>query len=468
MAYVSLPKPGLLISNSHLLVCASPWTALQCALPLLSPWEMSILYFEKVQMGTYAIREVQQALANRSAQPPRVTPGLERVRDDAHAFELADQLAVRFAEGAALRDRERQLPWEALDDLSASGLLTLTVPKSFGGPGLPYSTTIGVVDRLSRGDPSLGQLTLSMLVAIRLLITAGTPEQQHYFFAKILSGYRWGNASAEVGGPRTDTSTTRLTRVADSDDFQLDGVKGYSTGSLFSQLITIVCRDDEGRTVSAVIERDAPGLEIEDDWDGFGQRTTASGTLRLKAVRVRRDHVFHTEQLGKLSHSYGLPYLVHAAIDVGIARAALNDTVDYVQHKARAWRTTSLSKASDDPLVVSEIGRLNIRLEAAAALLDRASLAFDVAVSSNKAEDMTVAHIRIAEANVLAAEIAVEASSKLFQLCGASATRASLALDRHWRNARTHTVHDPVHWKVHAVGDYVLNGTAPRNGRPRA
>ena len=71
------------------------------------------------------------------------------------------------------------------------------------------------------------------------------------------------------------------------------------------------------------------------------------------------------------------------------------------------------------------------------------------------------ASVAVAEAKVLANDIALFASSRLFEFGGASSARTSLNLDRHWRNARTHTLHDPVRWKYHLIGNYVLNDRNP-------
>ncbi len=95
--------------------------------------------------------------------------------------------------------------------------------------------------------------------------------------------------------------------------------------------------------------------------------------------------------------------------------------------------------------------------------LERAARTLDAlaAQSELSEDDVARASVAVGEAKVLTTEIALLASEKLFELAGTQATLAEHGLDRHWRNARTHTLHDPVRWKYHLVGNYYLNGVAP-------
>ncbi|WP_443089220.1 SfnB family sulfur acquisition oxidoreductase [Xylophilus sp.] len=377
-----------------------------------------------------------------------------RIADDAEAIDVARQLAADFRTGALLRDRERRLPWAELDALSHSGLLALRVPRSHGGAGVSYTTVGRVVATVSEADPSLGQLFLSILLANAIVEAVGTPAQQAELFGKVLAGWRWGNGHAEAGGPRSGVTTTTLVRRADGN-YVLDGCKFYATGALFSHLVSVGAVDEVGRAVTAVLDRHAPGLSIVDDWDGFGQRTTASGTLVAEGVVVEPGRVLDSERARAISGSFGLPDLVHSAIDLGIARAAADDAIAYTRGRARGHGRAGVQQAVDDPYVRQEVGNLVVRVHAAEALLERGTRLFDAAQGGDAAarDEATVA---LAEAKILTTEAALLASNVIFQLGGASSTRAQHGLDRHWRNARTHTVHDPVHWKYPLIGGHYL------------
>ena len=142
-------------------------------------------------------------------------------------------------------------------------------------------------------------------------------------------------------------------------------------------------------------------------------------------------------------------------------RIKLIETIDYVKSHARPWIDSGLEKASDDPYTIANIGELKIKLRAAEAVLDLAGDAIDEAIVETNEETVAQATLLVAEAKVLTTEIAILASNKLFELSGARSTLQQLNLDRHWRNARTHTLHDPVRWKYNIVGNYYLNGVLP-------
>jgi SfnB family sulfur acquisition oxidoreductase len=378
------------------------------------------------------------------------------IRSDEEALEVAHRLAASFRLEALQRDQQRRLPWAELDQFSQSGLLAARVPKAYGGAEISYTTVARTVSIVSAADPSLGQLMLSILLSNAIIDAVGRPEQKDDFFAKVLLGYRWGNGHAEAGGSQSGVTTTRVTRQGER--YVVNGQKFYSTGALYSHLISVGCLDENGKSVTAVLARHAPGLTILDDWDGFGQRTTASGTLLLNNVVVEASHLLDSERARATSTSFGIPDLVHSAIDLGIAQAAVDDTIAYVREHARAFRRAGVERAVDDPYIQQEVGNLVTRLHAAEALLERGAGIFDRAVASKDPAANTAAAVALAEAKILTTEVSLLASNKLFQLGGASSTLPSHGYDRHWRNARTHTVHDPVHWKFPLIGSHYLKG----------
>jgi alkylation response protein AidB-like acyl-CoA dehydrogenase len=212
------------------------------------------------------------------------------------------------------------------------------------------------------------------------------------------------------------------------------------------------------------VPRDAPGLSVIDDWSSFGQRTTASGTVSFEQVPVDPQDVLPIWQLADRPGLFGpTSQLIQAAIDQGIAQAALADTLAFVRERARPWVDSGLEQASDDPYIIADVGRLQIELHAAHEVLQEASHTLDAIAAEGTidAEASARASVAVAEAKILTTRIALEASEKLFELAGSAATRAAHNLDRHWRNARTHTLHDPVRWKLHLLGNYHLNHVLP-------
>ncbi|MEV4788234.1 SfnB family sulfur acquisition oxidoreductase [Streptomyces tuirus] len=383
------------------------------------------------------------------------------IADDAEALTVAAELAAEFRKEAAERDARRRLPHAELERLSASGLPAVSVPAEFGGADVRAGTLAEIFRLLAAADASLAQIPQSHFVYVNVLRRQGTHAQQEFFFGEVLRGRRFGNAQSEAGTKHVQDIRTRLARRPDGS-YVLDGVKHYSTGALFAHWIPVLARADDDTLHVAYVPHDAPGLTVVDDWDGMGQRTTASGTVRLERVAVPADRVVphHLTFQGPQLHG-AVAQLLHAAIDAGIASGALAEAVEFVRTKSRPWFESGLETAAEDPLLIQRFGELAIRVRAAEALLREAARAVDAARDDLTDDSAAEASIAVATAKVSAAETAVEVGSALFEVAGTRSALDSLDLHRHWRDARTHTLHDPVRWKIQHIGRYVLNGTRP-------
>lgn len=382
------------------------------------------------------------------------------IEDDAQALHTARTLALVFQQQSAERDRERRLPHLELEQFSRSGLWAISVPKAFGGAGVSSVTLAEVIRIISAADGSLGQIPQNHFYALEVLRVNGSPEQQARLFAEVLAGQRFGNALAELGTKTAHDRSTRLSR--DGAGWRINGRKFYSTGALYAQRIPTSVIDDDGIQQLAFVPGDAVGLNVIDDWSGFGQRTTGSGSVQFDNVFVSADDVVPFQSAFERPTTVGpLAQILHAAIDTGIARAAYEDALHFVRTRTRPWIDSGIEKAVDDPLTLHSFGKLGIRLHAAEALLERAGEFLDQAQANPTAQTVAAASIAVAEARAISTEVSLEAGSTLFELAGTQATLAEHGLDRHWRNARVHTLHDPVRWKYHAIGNYYLNDVNP-------
>ncbi|WP_288375877.1 SfnB family sulfur acquisition oxidoreductase [uncultured Pseudomonas sp.] len=382
------------------------------------------------------------------------------ISSDAQALAVAEDIARQLHRDSALRDRERRLPYAELELFTRSGLWAITVPKAFGGAEVSNVTLAKVIARIAQADASLGQIPQNHFYALEVLRVNGTPEQQQRLYAEVLAGKRFGNALAELGTRTSSDRTTRLTR--DGGGYRINGRKFYATGAIYAQRIPTSVVDDEGVQQLAFVPADSPGVQVIDDWSGFGQRTTGSGSVLFDNVRVEAADVVPFQAAFERPTTVGpLAQILHAAIDTGIARAAVEDALHFVRNHSRPWIDAGVDQASADPLTLNSFGRLSIRLHAAEALLERAGEILDQAQRDSNASNVAAASIAVAEVRAISTEISLAAASTLFELAGSRATLAEHNLDRHWRNARVHTLHDPVRWKYHAIGNYYLNGENP-------
>jgi SfnB family sulfur acquisition oxidoreductase len=395
-----------------------------------------------------------------SSQYPIHQPAALVIASEAEALAVAHRVAAVLLEQAAERDRTREVPVEIVDLYSNSGLWGISVPRDYGGAQVSYAVLAEVIAIISAADPSLGQIPQNHYCLLEDIRLQGSPEQQAYFFGLALQGHRFANALSETGGKTVQDLQATIRR--DADGYRINGRKGYCTGSLYAHWLAVLALDEEQKGQLAFVERGTQGLQVIDDWDSMGQRTTSSGTVLATDLRVPAFNVFPTYRSYETPTLAGpFAQLTTAAIDAGIARAALRDTIAFVREHARPWIDAGVDKACEDPLTIIQVGALDIRLEAANALLERAGRAMDAARPAPNADSVALASIAVARAKVLTTEIAIEASNKLFELGGTRSTLRKHNFDRHWRNARVHTLHDPVRWKYHLIGNWRLNGVKP-------
>ena len=388
-------------------------------------------------------------------------PKAHVIQSDEEAIAVAKELAAEFAKEDSIRDRERRLPVEEVKKFSQSGLWGIIVPKEYGGAGVSNATLAEVIKIIAEADSSLGQIPQNHLYMVEAIRLDGTEAQKRFFFDLVLQGQRFGNAFSEIGTKSVTDVQTKLTRSGDG--YVLNGRKYYSAGALLAHWIPTIAANEDGKTVVAFVERGAEGLTLLDDWTSFGQRTTASGTTILENVKVQADHVIpHYLAFERATPMGAVAQIIQAAVDVGIAKAALRDTLYFVRNHTRPWVDSNQEKGYEDPLTLYNLGNVIIQVHASEELLRRAGQYIDRAYESGLEESKVVeSSIAVAEAKALATEASLLATNKLFELAGTKSTLQQYNYDRHWRNARAHTLHDPVRWKYHAIANYFLNGENP-------
>lgn len=375
------------------------------------------------------------------------------------------RLLTELAAGAAQRDRERALPHEEIGQLTALGFAAARVPAEYGGADIGIVEQTRLFTQLAQADPNIAQALQPHACGLEKIRIYGTPAQRAHYFSLVLQGAIITNASAERGGAVVGDIKVRLSRQAGA--WVLDGDKHYCTGSLYASHFYVLAQRDDGLRSIALIPKERHGVQVIDDWDGMGQRTTASGTVRLCQVAVAEDEQMPLPAPGSIrTYEGAYAQLLHAAIDCGIALAAFDDATEYGRSRSRPVPEAGVSRGSDDPYVQQAVGEMATLAHGAQAMVERAAIALHSVVSDaldQRADEAALgrASIAVAEAKMAATHASLRVSEMLYQVGGASATTRNWNFDRHWRNARTHTTHDPVAYKAKAVGNYYLNGALP-------
>ena len=381
------------------------------------------------------------------------------IQSDAEALDIAQALAEQFKNNAVQRDAQRILPFQEIEAYSQSGLWAITVPKQYGGAEVSSLTVTKIIALMSGVDGSIGQIPQNHFYALEVLRNTGTEQQKQKLYAEVLKGARFGNALAEF---KTKNATQKQTAITPTEHgFVVNGEKFYCTGSLFAHRIPTLVKDHENREFLAFIARESEGLELIDDWSGFGQRTTGSGTVKFNNVQVAAEDIIPFDTAFSQATLVGpFAQIMHAAIETGIARAAFEETLHRVR-QARPWIDSGVDQATADPLILFELGRIVADVRASEVLLKQAARSIDAAKPQPTVANIAKASLDVAKVRAHSTETALKASSKLIELAGSRGSQREDGLDRFWRNARVHTLHDASRWKYYFIANHLLNGVLP-------
>ncbi|GAB11174.1 putative FMNH2-dependent monooxygenase [Gordonia araii NBRC 100433] len=380
------------------------------------------------------------------------------------ALRRADLVAAELRSTAAERDRANADPVAEVDLLRQADLLQVGEPVEFGGSGLNYAQSQQLTRRIARGDTSIAHLLGYHYAQQRIPHLFGTPEQAQEISRRNAEEKTfWGGVQNPRGG-----SALELTR--DGDGFRLNGRRTFASGASVADWLSVTAVF-EGDLVFLALPRDVEGFRPLGDWDNIGQRLTDSGGVEFVNTPVSRDQILGADPItGKEFSAYQTlvtPHWQLAFVNfyIGTAEGALEEALDWTKLNASAWETSGLETAVDDPYILELVGELKSQVTAAALLADRAGDALQESLDFGPeltAEQRAATAVAIAEAKYLTTKVSLEVASRLFEIQGARATTSAYGFDRHWRNLRTHTVHDPVAYKAREVGDWTLNRRAPQ------
>lgn len=372
---------------------------------------------------------------------------------------------AEVAKGAAERDINRELPFEAFRRFRELELGTLRIPVALGGPGGSVADYIEMIAAIGAADSNVAHALRSHFNYVENVILSEPRERDAGAIELILAGKLFGGAHTEQGTARPGQVTTTIVRQGDT--YRLNGRKWYATGTAFADFASFSALDEAGQTVGVLLPVDRPGIKILDDWDGMGQRLTASGGVLLENVEVF-PHEFATRGLDNLvgRHCSTLRQLHLAASAAGAVRNVLADGLAYVHRQARSAAHSMAETANQDPFVQQVIGEIaansfaiDTAVAAAAAALDQTVAVFAVGHETEIEEALIASALATARTQLVLGQLGPRSAERMFELGGGSATSRNNNFDRHWRNIRTVLNHNPLLHKSRVVGDYLLNGT---------
>ncbi|MGV1049789.1 MAG: acyl-CoA dehydrogenase family protein [Solirubrobacterales bacterium] len=402
-----------------------------------------------------------QVPAESAAPEALLTPG---------SPELAALLEA-VGEESAVRERDRIAPYEQIDLIRAARFGALRVPREHGGAGTTLRETFRLVMALASVDSNVAHILRSHFAYVEQTLRSTDPAQRERWLREAASGTIVAGAATELGAHKVGAESLATTLRRDGDGvLRLNGVKYYSTGSLYADALMLTALDDDEKLVAVIVPASREGVTLEDDWDGLGQSLTGTGTTRLADVAVEPGELLdlHLHADGSFPRC-GVLQLYITAVIAGALRNAADDAIALVRSRqGRPFAHAAAERPADDPLLQEAVGEIVSAAYAAEATVLRAAAAQDVEADSvaDGLPDPALADqasLEAAQAKVVVDQLALGATARLFDLGGASATKRERNLDRHWRNVRTLSTHNPLLYKAQAIGDHALNG-APLPG----
>jgi len=395
--------------------------------------------------------------------PTSSTSAAHPAAADFDPIAAATDLAARLHATAVERDRLGGHPARERELIRASGLLALSVPRVHGGDGADWLTIGNVVRIVARADSALAHLLgFHHLQVAGIALTGSAQQQRRLFTETVERDVFWGNALNPLD--------RRLVATPTAGGYVLDGAKSFASGARDADWLTVCAWDPLAHgALTAVVPVRQPGIAVQDDWDAFGQRQTDSGTVTFAGVQLAQDDVLQPAGRAPTPQAQLRPLVAQLALTnvlLGLAEGALEAARGYLRGAARPWFAPSpeVGSATDDPYIQHRFGNFHLLVRPAQALADAAATELDWALARGAhltARERGEVAVTITGAKLLAHRAAIEIGNQMFELTGARSTSSRHGLDRFWRNARVHTLHDPVDYKLRDLGRHALDGTVP-------
>ena len=372
----------------------------------------------------------------------------------------------QIAAGTVEREQARDLPFEPIRWLKEAGFGAVRVPVEFGGAGASISQLFQLLIELAEADSNIVQSLRGHFAFVEDRLNAPPSPARDAWFARFVAGDLVGNGWTEIGAVKIGEVITKVR--PEGENFVLNGAKYYSTGSIFADWVDVYAqRSDNGADVIAIVDARHSGVSHSDDWDGFGQRTTGSGTSLYVEVPLSAEQVIPFET--RFKYQTAFYQLVLLAVLAGIGRAVERDVAHEVRTRKRVFSQGSADTTHGDPQIQQVVGQISAQVYAAEAATLRSAEPLQRAYLARFANDAEAerqanidAEIETSKAQVVVSELVLRATTDLFNALGASGVNINKSLDRHWRNARTAASHNPWIFKARIIGDWVVNGIEPK------
>jgi alkylation response protein AidB-like acyl-CoA dehydrogenase len=352
-----------------------------------------------------------------------------------------EPLLAKFRERMRQYDDTSKFPAPNFEELKRAGLHCLTVPKEYGGAGLWRGTKFAdwyeILEVMAKADPSTSQLLQVHSHATGIVAWHGKPEQKARFLREVVEEGKLIASAGSEADPKSKTGEGMKSEMTPVDGgYKLNCFKHFaSLGPAADYFLIWTQVPGEGplsaRQLFALVPRDAQGVELVDEWDVLGMRSTVSWGVKITDHFVSHDRVIG--EPGCWVRDPRTFTLAYVANHIGSAEGAYAVALDFVRQRP---------DLSQSETVKAALGDLASRLYAARAALYAAAGQWEAAGAvdwrrdeHDKAEMMGLQALHIAK------RVSLDVAERAFDICGARSTFRTLPLEQMYRDIRTFTLH---------------------------
>ncbi|PWJ13793.1 acyl-CoA dehydrogenase family protein [Jannaschia seohaensis] len=335
----------------------------------------------------------------------------------------ARDLVPRFRERAATWDRDRRYCHENVADLAEAGLMGMSIPAAYGGPGLSLKEIVPVVEAIAGACTLTGRIVVEgNMGALSAVMTYGTEAQKALAAELVLAGDKPAICITEPGaGSDATAMTTRATPVPGG--WRLDGIKHWITGGGVSKLHLVFAQTKDG--IRGFLTLPGEGLKVARLERTMGLCGMPEAELRFENHFVPDEMMIPNASFGALIDAYNTQRVGAGTIALGVAAEAADRARDYLDRREQFDRPLSEFQGLQWMLADMDTELMAARL-----------LLHDAAASADPFPDRTKA----ARAKLMASETAVRVVDRALQMFGARGYGGEEPLERMYRDVRMFTI----------------------------
>ena len=326
-------------------------------------------------------------------------------------------------------DKEEFFPWDLYKKMGKLGLMSMTVPKQFGGAGIDRISYMIALEEISRVCGSTGIIVEAHnSLGVGHVYEKGNKEQRKKYLPRLLTGEAiaaWALTEPNAG---SDAASLQTSAILENNEWVLNGSKQFITNGDIAEIITVMAKTDKtkgAKGISAfIVERDIPGLKVGVLEDKLGLRGSSTAELILENVRIPKNHLLGEKDLGFVGAMNILDRgrTAVGAMAVGIAQGALDESIKYAKQREQFGRPIGKLQA-----IQWKIADMATNIEAARLLVYRAAYMEDNEIPFSKEASM---------AKLFASEMAMRATRDAIQIHGGYGFMRDLPIERFFRDVK--------------------------------